>query len=365
MKINRRRFKILLLIVMMITACQPTAPAPSASPVVDLSIVVTPISAPSSLPTSVLIVPLQVSASTCPVATTYGTLYINQEGGYCLLVPFGFETRRENNTSLRISSPPLDQSLDPVQAVLYIVKESAVNGRNLQTSADEYFSANINDPSNSNLMPLTIGGEQAFVKHGFTTGERQLFVRSALVVHNDAIYYLTLYPVGPDFPQATQDVERLWDTALTSFTWLSNPPPMTDDLDQDKLTAFTRLITGALLSRNYDLLPTYMGETFNISSWRAEGSEMTPAEAVERLRTYFLASQTQLNFLMLPSDMLTQELGGVDPRTLYRSDANVVSALNSMGWGPEGTGEALILIAQAPDGHLYFNGVLVALNGFK
>jgi len=365
MKMNRQMLFVLLLFAIMITACQPTVPTPSASPVVDVSTLAMSITAPTLPPTSVLIAPQQVSASTCPVATTYGTLYINQADGYCLLVPLGYETRRENNIALRISSPPLDQSLDPVQAVLYIVKEGAANGRDLETTANEYFSANINDPSNSNLIPLTIGGDQAFSKHGFTTGERQLFVRSALVIHNDTSYHLTLYPVGPDFPQATQDVERLWDTALNSFTWLSNSPPVTGGLDQDKLTAFTRLITGALLSRNYDLLQTYMGERFNISSWRAEGSEMTPAEAVEKLRTYFLASQTQLNFLLLPFDMLTQELGGVDPRTLYGPDVNVVSALNSMGWGPEGTGEALIIIAQAPDGHFYFYGILIALNGFK
>ena len=365
MKMNRRMFFILLLFAIMITACQPTVPVSNAGPQVDLSTAAVPITVPTLLPTSVLIAPPQVSASACPVATTYGALYINQEDGYCLLVPLGYETRRENNIALRISSPPLDQSLDPVQAVLYIVRESAAKGRDLETTAYEYFSANINHPSNSNLIPLTIGGEQAFSKHGFTTGERQLFVRSAFVIHNDTSYHMTLYPVGPDFPQATQDVERLWDTALTSFTWLSNPPPVTGGLDQDKLTAFTRLITGALLSRNYDLLQTYMGERFNISSWRAEGTEMTPAEAVGEFKSYFLASQTQLNFLLLPFDMLTQELGGVDPRTLYGRDVNVVNALNSMGWGPEGTGEALIIIAQAPDGHFYFYGILIALNGFK
>lgn len=365
MKMNRRMFNILLLFVILITACQPTVPISSASPQVDLTTVAMPLTTPTLLPTSVLIAPPQASASTCPVATTYGTLYINQEDGYCLLIPVGFETRRENNIALRISGPPLDQSLDPVHSVLYIVKEGAAKGRNLEIAANEYFSANINDPSNSNLIPLTIGGEQAFLKHGFTTDERQLFVRSAFVIHNDTTYHLTLYPVGPDFPQATQDVERLWDTALTSYTWLSNSPPLIGGFDQDKLTAFTRLITGALLSRNYDLLQTYMGERFNISSWRAEGNELTPAEAVEKLRTYFLASQTQLNFLLLPFDMLTQELGGVDLRNFYGPDVNVVSALNSMGWGPEGTGEALIVIAQAPDGHFYFYGVLIALNGFK
>jgi hypothetical protein len=132
-------------------------------------------------------------------------------------------------------------------------------------------------------------------------------------------------------------------------------PPATD------LQTFQTELAGALTAapRDYDALQTFMGDEFEIMIWRGNGEQMSPVVAAQQLKEVFLLPENVLTYSLDTEDMTTRM--GVDPFEFYRGFA--AGFVFTSGWG-DGSDEALLVIAQDPDGQYYWSGILLAWGGF-
>lgn len=156
--------------------------------------------------------------------------YVNLAGGYCLQVPARFRVgdvypqgpgAGTQGSIISIFGPPLDNSLEPLQAGLSIIVLGRNDGRTLEQWAD---AATADFPGQAiTRTETTLNGELALILDGMPgrTLNRQLYV-----MHHDQVYQLTLYPTDPGYPQVQPDVDELWQMVLESFTFL--PPPVVE-----------------------------------------------------------------------------------------------------------------------------------------
>ena len=129
--------------------------------------------------------------------------------------------------------------------------------------------------------------------------------------------------------------------------------------------AFEAALGQALAARDWAQLQAMMGKTFIIGFWRSEGQLLAPAEAVEQLQVNWLTSQTSPAVEKPDAAELSELVGEVDPYYIWGLEVKVVSVLLSpQGWGEDGKGQALLIVAQRPDGSYYWHAVLVAPGGF-
>jgi hypothetical protein len=110
--------------------------------------------------------------------------------------------------------------------------------------------------------------------------------------------------------------------------------------------------------RDYGALADRMGSSFEIMIWYGNGEQMSPGEAIDALQNVFLPPGNELVFEDI--EAVTPYLGG-SPFLLYPQAADFMFA---RGWGVSGEDEALLYIAQAPDGSFYWSGMLYANGGF-
>lgn len=127
------------------------------------------------------------------------------------------------------------------------------------------------------------------------------------------------------------------------------------------VSEFKQTLVDALNARDYDLLKILMDESLMIAYWRSEGTSYTPELAIEQLKLNLLDASSQV-IADPEKDLVT--LLGADPITIVGPDVIEVSPLFVSGIGSEGGDEAILFIAQLPDGSLYWYGILFAKDGF-
>jgi len=146
-------------------------------------------------------------------------------------------------------------------------------------------------------------------------------------------------PVDDSGPTATPGIQRRLTTDLEEFSgWL----------------------TQALADRDFEAMPPLMSDPFDLHVFQAGGSQRPPASAVDRMLSLF------------PPEGTVIECGGEPPQdvlvplamtsTEYYEQSYGV--LFCTGWGPDGVGEAIILIDLDDAGFLYWTEINAALNGF-
>jgi hypothetical protein len=116
------------------------------------------------------------------------------------------------------------------------------------------------------------------------------------------------------------------------------------------------LLSNAFAAADYEALQALMGEAFAIGYWLSEGQTLTPAQTIEQLRLNLLPNPAAVSFIR--DRTLFPDLGGVDPATVFGPDVLIVDLVYSQGWGPEGLEEAILTIAQNPDGSQYWQGII-------
>jgi hypothetical protein len=143
--------------------------------------------------------------------------YFNLGNGYCLLYPEHFRVGDVTPWMVNFYGPPLDPSVEPVQAGFSIQARQPAKGQTLEQVVTEYIKSEVGDTLPVTRSLTTIGGEAAEVIEGLPgrTGNRR-----ALLIHQDIVYHLVLYPVDDAFPQARPDVEAIWQAATGSLTFL-------------------------------------------------------------------------------------------------------------------------------------------------
>jgi len=133
-----------------------------------------------------------------------------------------------------------------------------------------------------------------------------------------------------------------------------NVPPPTTTPD---VAVFEERLLMALIQRNAEQMQILMGDNFVIAYWQSEGTTYPADEAVTQLLTNYLGTDR----VVVPSEF--QGIPGFDPQSMVGADVKLANTVMLSGWGADGKGEALLLIAQRPNGTFYWHSVLVVPQG--
>jgi hypothetical protein len=175
-------------------------------------------------------------------------------------------------------------------------------------------------------------------------------------------------------PQPTQENQFLVTltpeeptlTPTSQVTQVVVPTPEADeqviDEDGDPVLAFEALLMQAIETHDLSTMQSLMGDTFALAFWQSEGLTISPGEAIEQLRLNYIQADSSFRFQEGPD--LSPQLGGNDILSIWDPAVNPVRALYSLGWEPDDKGEAFLIIAQQPDGTLYWYGMLMTSPGF-
>lgn len=129
-----------------------------------------------------------------------------------------------------------------------------------------------------------------------------------------------------------------------------------------RVPATLSALRAALASRDYAGLQAMMGDAFVLGVYRAEGMTLDPSAARTALETQYLppaahAVDTTDDRTAFPA---------IDPplQTLLDPALVVDQLLFSRGWGADGAGEAVLVLAEDAGGRVYWHGMLLATAGF-
>jgi hypothetical protein len=143
------------------------------------------------------------------------------------------------------------------------------------------------------------------------------------------------------------DGSQYWQGIIYASAGFTAPPGPPDT---------ATLLSDAFAGADYEALQGLMGESLTIGYWLSEGQTLTPAQAVEQLRLNLLPAPAAVSFIR--DRNLFPDLGNIDPATAFGPDVQIVDLVYSQGWGTDGLQEAILTIAQNPDGSQYWHGML-------
>ena len=137
----------------------------------------------------------------------------------------------------------------------------------------------------------------------------------------------------------------------------STPPAAADTPD-----AFVADMIAAIVTRNSAALQAMMGSPFVWASWQGTAEEMAPADAIVRMQNELVQNAMSLTFVAPP--VIDEWMRGVDPLTIWPEGVEPAAVIGVGGLGEGGQDEAILIVAQYPDGSYYWYGLLVAPGGF-
>ncbi|MBX3052060.1 MAG: hypothetical protein KF753_11330 [Caldilineaceae bacterium] len=120
----------------------------------------------------------------------------------------------------------------------------------------------------------------------------------------------------------------------------------------------------AVESSDFGTMRSLMDDNlFVIAFWPGNSLPPLPADdALAQLRNLHMTGGP-IRFPE-PDVPLSEMLDNQDPFHVFQSDVQVVDVLFSQGWGPEGLGEAMLFVAQRPDGSFWWYSIIIAPTGF-
>ena len=103
-----------------------------------------------------------------------------------------------------------------------------------------------------------------------------------------------------------------------------------------------------------------MGTPFTLGYWASEGISDTPRAIIEQIKgLYNYDAPDYTPRLTFTTDREQfPPLEGTPPERMFGPDVNVVLVLYSEGWGPQGEGAALFMIAEDESGRYYLPGMV-------
>jgi hypothetical protein len=149
-----------------------------------------------------------VSTEGCTTTTTGTQFLMNEQYGYGLLYPAGYDVQHpnEHETVLFVGS-----LLNVEQPRAYIKVQEA-GGRTAAQVADELTAAFAG--FNIKRTNVTIGGEAAVVLDNIPGQDTS---RQVVIVHDDRLYMLTFVPASEDYGEVYTQMENLYTIVLNSF----------------------------------------------------------------------------------------------------------------------------------------------------
>lgn len=142
-------------------------------------------------------------------------------------------------------------------------------------------------------------------------------------------------------------------TSAAAATPAADAPPTSSPIDA---------LTAALAARDHDALQAMMDDPFLLALYRAEGTTLDPAAARAALEATHLPAAAHA--ILTTADRTA--FPAVDPplETMFDPALRVHQLLFSRGWGADGKGEAVLVLAERADGAVVWHGVVVAPAGF-
>jgi hypothetical protein len=139
-----------------------------------------------------------------------------------------------------------------------------------------------------------------------------------------------------------------------------------DAVSDEAVDAFTNLIVDAASRSETEIMAAAMGDPFLFALWRSEGTSSPPREAAEMIVANFRDPETPIVISdPQPEDVLDMLTGGGDGTGFWGPDVEVLRELHTSGWGADGAGDAMIVIAKHPSlGTPYWHALLLAPAGF-
>ncbi len=125
---------------------------------------------------------------------------------------------------------------------------------------------------------------------------------------------------------------------------------------------FTANLIAALVSRNDAALQAAMGSPFIWADWQGSGQMLAPVDAAARVQGELIQDAMALTFVAPP--VIDEWMRGTDPLTIWPPDVLPAAVVGVSGLGAAGQDQAILIIAQAPDGGFYWYGLLLAPGGF-
>lgn len=339
---------IILLFALVLSAC-----GPASSPA-DSRGAPTPAGNQELASQSITPAPAENPADTQPV-------YTSQDFGFSLSYPKGYEVQRtfvQMITFLAPQGPPGER----VRGWLEVE-------RGLDQDAGWY--ANQAKQENASLGPQiasqidssmsVINGQQAYIL-GRMPG--QDLNRQVFIVYKGLLYHLTFLPDDPQAGAAYQQMETLYAAVINSLRFLPERevvPPVTG------INNMVYQLERALEARSADDILRLLDEEFSIGNWMPN----TPEGATFARYGRYEAAHSILDKYLSQAPDLTLEkqvdwaglLG--DPFPFFRFFPDeVISPVLVKGWGPQGAGEAVMIIAHRSDGSLYWRDLFVTQGTF-
>ncbi len=140
-----------------------------------------------------------------------------------------------------------------------------------------------------------------------------------------------------------------------------SPTPAIERYLTTDLQEFLDVLTQALADRDFDTFPTLMRDPFELQVFRAGGSLRSPPTATSQIeRSLYPPEGTEIECGGVPLDDALRALG----ITMDEYEAQAPGVLYCTGWGPDGVGEAILLVNYDDQNFLYWTHITAALNGF-
>jgi len=155
--------------------------------------------------------------SSCPTGTGDLLSFLNGQDGYCLLYPAWYRASTPQAGSAVLSGPRIDTGSQLMEINLTIEVVESAEGLSAEQVADEQLSDVEDNGIDLDWGTTNLGGEQAVTADGVPG---VVTARQAFVVHENIAYVLTVSPVDTSLPAAKRESELLWDTVLSTFTFV-------------------------------------------------------------------------------------------------------------------------------------------------
>lgn len=133
------------------------------------------------------------------------------------------------------------------------------------------------------------------------------------------------------------------------------------------LDDFTTQLAAALEQHDYAQLQNLMGDSFVLADGYAKGRSLPSQVALVQLRNHYLLPSSAIAFstTVVSEDMWRNLFEGSDGLALGDFSLGTVKALYATGLSANQRGEALLLLAQQPNGTPYWHSMVVAPDGFQ
>jgi hypothetical protein len=297
------------------------------------------------------------SPTDTPDAAQSSQEYTNQDFGFSLYYPNGYEVQSTYHHSITFLAPQGTQGHR--ERAFMQVELAGDQTAEWYASRVKEENANLGTTITSSTMDIDSQPAQILGRLPGQNLNRQVFI-----IYKGILYHLTFMPDDPQAGEDYQQMETLYAAIVNSLHFLpdrKDVPPVTD------MNNMIYQLEKALETRSADDVLRTLGDEFIVEYWMPETPEGVIYERYDRNGAARLMID---KYVSQAPDLVFQKqvdwsslIGSPEPFTVFFPNENVRPVLVH-GWGPQGSDEAVIIIAQRRDGSLFWRGVFVAHGPF-